>query len=433
MKSHLIHRKRWTRAVSVLTAALVVSLPAGSTAQAGTRVIIKGGGWGHGIGMSQYGAYGRALNGVGAERILKHYYTGVNIRRGRTGSVRVGLLQSQTTIGLQSLSSGRTGGRVVFKLKGRRDIIARGDADVSWQIVPTGRGGMKLLRNGNPVRYRGSRVISSGRRPVLVKYVKFDTTVRVIDKGLNYREGKMELSDYGSSACAGGRCLRLVLSIAMQKYLLGIAEMPSSWPLEALQAQVIASRTYVTRQIRTLGQHRSPCGCGVYDTAIDQVYRGDAHRTESGSYWERWVRAVRSTKKQLIMHNGEPILALYSSSSGGHTEHNENVWGGTPLPYLRGVPDRPDSVSSNPNHKWRVTMSRRSFSKKLDAAYGTGRFRRIRFVPPRGVSGRVTVVKSDGTGGARIVGRQRTVRVSGASLKTALGLRDTLFWINFRR
>jgi hypothetical protein len=139
---------------------------------------------------------------------------------------------------------------------------------------------------------------------------------------------------------------------------------------------------------------------------------------------------VDRTNKQVILHNGSPIQALYSSSSGGHTEHNENVWGGTPLPYLRGVPDGPDDVSANPNHTWRVEMSWRSFENKLQAAYNIGNLRDFKLVRPFGISGRVTVVKGS-EGGAKVIGSNRTARVDGWSLRSSLALKDTLFRVNF--
>jgi SpoIID/LytB domain protein len=213
----------------------------------------------------------------------------------------------------------------------------------------------------------------------------------------------------------------------MRNYLYGLGEMPSSWPPAALRAQAIAGRTYAYRKVLISGEHRDPCDCAVYDSTLDQAYIGDAKRTGSGPYWSRWKGAVDGTGANVIFYAGKPIAALYSASSGGHTESNENVWGGTPIPYLRGVPDWPDGVSANPYHRWTVTMPRSTFASKLDAAYGTGSLREFRLVKPFGVSGRVTVVKGPNSGGVLIVGSHKTVRVSGWSVRAALGLKDTLF------
>ncbi|HET7482117.1 MAG TPA: hypothetical protein VFK89_04585, partial [Actinomycetota bacterium] len=129
---------------------------------------------------------------------------------------------------------------------------------------------------------------------------------------------------------------------------------------------------------------------------------------------------------------GDPIQALYSSSSGGYTENNENVWGGTALPYLRGVPDGPDAVSANPNHTWKVTMGWRSFKSVVQNHYSVGDLQHVDFPKPYGVSGRITVVRSGGGGGVRIVGSRDTARVSGWAFRDALDLKDTLFRIHYK-
>jgi SpoIID/LytB domain protein len=222
----------------------------------------------------------------------------------------------------------------------------------------------------------------------------------------------------------------MIMQIPMQEYLLGISEVSPYWPKESQKVQAILSRTYVTHRVQSYGQHRVTCNCAVYDTAADQVFIGHDRRTESGTYWKKWKRAVNGTEDELVLYKGKAILALYMSSSGGHTENNENVWGGSPIPYLRGVRDPHDKVSANVNHRWRVKMSRSTFSTRLDAAFGIGKLRRFVIKRPLGVSDRVTVVKG-GDGGVKIVGSQRTVRVSGYSVKTALGLNDTLFEVKF--
>ena len=219
--------------------------------------------------------------------------------------------------------------------------------------------------------------------------------------------------------------------VPMQEYLYGIAEVSAYWPAEAQKVQAILSRTYVSHVVEEYGQHRSICNCAVYDTSVDQVFVGDDRRTDSGTYWKHWRSAVDRTDDEMVLYNGRPILALYMSSSGGHTENNENVWGGTPIPYLRGVRDPHDKVAPNGNHKWRVAMGWTSFSSRLDAAFGTGKLRRFVVETPLGVSGRVTVVKGSDRGGVKIVGSHRTVRVSGSSIKSALGLNDTLFKVTF--
>jgi SpoIID/LytB domain protein len=396
-------------------------------AQGGKSVVISGGGWGHGIGMSQYGAYGRALKGARSKAILEHYYSGASVRTRRMPRrVRVGLLQGRSQVRLSSSPFRAGGGDVVFKVRGSKQTIAKGGSGTEWRLEVSPTGGMRLFKNGVKVKKEGKTVFGGPSRPLLMLYEPYGSLVSVTGKSYDYAYGRMEFGTY-STPCSGDYCLRLVLVIGMQKYLYGLSEVPSSWPSAALEAQAIAGRTYAFSKIKRLGQHLAPCDCAVYDSTVDQAYAGDGKRIASGQWWDDWKGAVRATKSKVILYRGDPVQALYSSSSGGHTENNENVWGGTPIPYLRGVKDTPDDVSANPNHTWKVKMSWNQFSSKLNGGFGTGTLRRFRIVLPLGVSGRVTVVKSSDAGGVRIVGTNKTVRVDGWDVRSTLDLRDTLF------
>ena len=393
-------------------------------------VTFSGGGWGHGIGMSQYGAYGRALKGRGAGEILTKYYKGAGVKTVSTPkSIRVGLLQSRGQITVNSSAFRSGGGAVSFKVAGSKGTIADGGPGVEWRVEPSNTGGMRLYRNGNQVRKNGKTVFGDPDHALVMIFGKFGSLVSVSGKSHKYAYGKMDFGTH-SSPCGSAYCLRLVLQLSMQKYLFGLSEVPASWPAAVLEAQAIAGRTYAFSKIKRLGQHLSPCDCAVYDSVADQAYTGDTKRTGSGQYWAAWKNAVKNTNRKVILHKGQPIQALYSSSSGGHTEHNENVWGGAPIPYLRGVSDKADNVSANPNHKWSVDMTWGALRQKLDARWGIGNLRRFKLVKPFGVSGRVTVVKSASEGGVKIVGSNKTVRAGGWDIRQTLGLKDTLFRVS---
>jgi stage II sporulation protein D len=400
--------------------------PAHEASAAPKRVVIRGGGWGHGLGLSQWGSYSRALDGHNAGRIIRHYYTGVNVKKaGHPGILRVGIGQARSAINL--------GGRALtFKVKGYPGVVAEGGPGTSWRLEPSSKGRVRIIKNGRLVRHNGRTSFGRARRPLVVDYERNGSLLHIVEEGNRYRYGRLLIEPYGAS-CAPGFCLRMIMQVPMQKYLYGIAEVPASWPREALRVQAILSRTYVTHSVRAYGQHRPTCNCAVYDTAIDQVFMGNDRRTDSGSYWPDWRRAVNSTDNRLVLYKGQPILAVYMSSSGGHTENNENIWGGTPIPYLRGVPDPHDKVAANSNHNWRVRMSWRTFSARLNAYFGIGKLRRFIVEKPLGVSKRVTVVKSSRRGGVKLVGSARTVRVNGTSVKLALGLNDTLFKVRIRK
>src|SRR5918992_5094572 len=417
-----------SRTAIVALCAIVAALIAPTEAAARRVVIIRGGGWGHGIGMSQYGAYGQALNRRSARQILEKYYTGAHVRTKKMpAAVRVGVMQTRASIAFHSLARGNGNGTIAVKVEGSSSFLARGDKNTRWRIERSSTGGSRLYKNGRRVVRDGRRVFGSTQRPLVAVYEQFRSLADVDGKTYNYAYGKLLFGTYSSSSCGSNYCLRLVLSIPMQKYIYGLGEVPSSWPGAALRAQANAGRTYVFSKIRRLGQHLQPCDCAVVDTPLDQAYIGDAKRTGSGPYWDDWKGAVDDTRGQVILHNGAPIQALYSSSSGGHTEHNENVWGGTPIPYLRGVSDPADDVSANPNHRWKVTMNWSAFSDRLNAAFGTGRLDRFRVLEPLGISGRVTVVKSADRGGVKIVGARKTARADGWEIRSVLGLKDTLF------
>jgi SpoIID/LytB domain protein len=425
-------RKRMRKLVTAVTAAVLVSMLVPAPARAATRVRVRGGGWGHGIGMSQYGAFGRARRGAGATQILEHYYTRAHVRRANMPrNIRVGLLQYRSSISSSSEVFSGGEGRIAFTVNGKR--IAAGRDSTRWRVERSSTGGMRLYKNGNRVRRDGKRVFGSPSSPLVAVYQKFGSKLRISEKSNSYAYGRMVFGTYSSPSCGGEFCLRLVLSLPMQKYLYGLGEVPSSWPQASLRSQAIAGRTYAFEKVRRSGQHRYPCDCAVYDSTLDQAYIGDAKRTGSGVYWDDWKGAVNATRSKVILYRGAPIQALYSSSSGGHTENNENVWGSSPLPYLRGVSDKPDGVLANPNHTWSFSMRWRTFENRLQAAYGIGNLEAFTLVRPFGVSGRVTVVKPGNRGGVRIRGSRKTVRVSGWSVRSALSLKDTLFRVEIIR
>ena len=157
-----------------------------------------------------------------------------------------------------------------------------------------------------------------------------------------------------------------------------------------------------------------------YNSAFDQVYVGWAK--EGGSLGGRWVRSVRATRNKIVSYRGDVITAFYTSSSGGHTEDNENVWGGTPLPYLRGVCDPGDYTAANPNRVWKVRYSAAAVTARLDGYTGNiGRVTRFTDIE-RGVSGRIIWMRVRGGRGSDVI--------TGAQFQAGLGLRDDRVWVN---
>jgi stage II sporulation protein D len=163
--------------------------------------------------------------------------------------------------------------------------------------------------------------------------------------GLHRYFGDVQLS----SASDG---LVVVNRLPLERYLLGLAEVPSGWPEEALKAQVVAARTYA---LWTLGRPAAGAaavyGFDICASVECQVFAGaDVVATPDG---RRWAAAVAATEDEAILYEGEPILARYHSTSGGATLDNSQAFPGDPdYPYLQGVPSRTEGAS--PLYRWEV-------------------------------------------------------------------------------
>lgn len=154
----------------------------------------------------------------------------------------------------------------------------------------------------------------------------------------------------------------VVNELAFDDYLLGLAEVPRSWPEAALDAQVIAARTYAWRSVRR-GTFRDYDICA---TVACQVFRGAEVMLAPGG--DRWRAAVERTSGQALVADGEPILARYFSTSGGRTYANEEVFDSSgAFPYLQAIADPYDALS--PLHRWEVRFPRAEF----DAILAEGR------------------------------------------------------------
>lgn len=148
----------------------------------------------------------------------------------------------------------------------------------------------------------------------------------------------------------------------VDKYLLGIREVPFSWEPAALEAQVVAARTYLAWTLergRSINGRRY--GYDICATVACQVYAGVGGVPESGG--ERWRRAVYATAGEILVYAGRPAQALYSSTSGGRTRNVEDVFGSSPIPYLKAVPS-PDEQS--PFVDWRFTLSGSQFQEVME-------------------------------------------------------------------
>ncbi len=176
--------------------------------------------------------------------------------------------------------------------------------------------------------------------------------------------------------------ITITVALPFDRYLEGIAEVPPSWPREALDAQAIAARSYALATTGWSGEEGDRLDQAICATTSCQVYRGIPVPPDP-THW-RWVRAVRRTDGMVLVHDGRPATTFYFSTSNGRTYGNEEIFGGTPLPYLRPVTERDDGAS--PTSRWRVSLPFHDLTRFLRAAELWPRGRAISDARPSGTT-----------------------------------------------
>jgi stage II sporulation protein D len=338
------------------------------SADAASKFTIRGAGYGHGVGMSQYGAYGYALHGWTYDDILAHYYTDTTLSDAPSTTVRV-LLQPSIASAAISGATSVNGAR----LKPGQTYYAKHGRG-STAVLVNSRG--KRMASGAMIRVRGT-ILGVG--------------------GLGKYRGAMEYRPSGTFGVQG------VNALDMENYVRGVIARESfaSWPAEALKAQAVAARTYA------LTTTKAGDGFDQYPDTRSQVYGGVAAETETTD------AATDDTAGQVVTYDGEPVTTYFFSTSGGETENVENTaLGDAPLPWLKGVKDPYDGES--PKHRWTVNTSTGSVGAQLGSLV-KGSFKGIE-VTRRGVSPRIVTADIIGSGG-------RTA-VDGATIRARLGLYD---------
>jgi SpoIID/LytB domain protein len=319
-----------------------------------------GSGWGHAIGMSQWGARGMAANGSSFNEILGWYYRGAAVAPAATinNDLRVLVAQKQNSFTLT------TGGSTAFE-------------GIGWA---PGAATITATRSGNNIAWSGGLNAVTGPS-VDIQLWSAGGPLKVSTPGYSYRYGMLRIS----IDPAGG--LRAVIwGLPMQQYLYGLGEMSSSWPAEALKAQATAGRTFAQKRISVRGS----ADFDLYGSVLHQSYTGTKYEVAN------WQNAVNATTNQVITYGGQLIDAVYSASSGGHTENSEFVWV-SQVPYLRGVPDPFDTTGGNPNAAWNRAFS----GSELGSWFGLGTVTSVQVLGPLGASGRVdkATIRLTGTGG----------------------------------
>jgi stage II sporulation protein D len=257
----------------------------------------------------------------------------------------------------------------------------------TWQVTVRSAGGAVLWQR-------------TGLTDFTITPQQADTRLQVWSRPSSYDRYRGSLRIVASSSIA------VVNHVRLNLYLRGVvpAEMPSSWPAQALRAQAIAARSYTAKRIRTTGIF------DVFDDTRSQVYRGSLGEAVATS------AAVTATGGSVVTYGGAIADTFFHSTAGGWTEDNEKAWvgptGGTvagAVPYLRGVSDRrPNGTSyddSSPYHTWKTaaySIAGLSAIFAADSRTAVGTLTALD-LSKRGVSGRLIAVKLVGTGGTKTV------------------------------
>jgi stage II sporulation protein D len=289
-----------TTVLGTTTSTTATTTTPAPTSTAPAVVAVSGHGWGHGLGMSQWGAYGYAKHGWTYDRILAHYYLGTSLGAATVSTVRV-LVASEKKVTLSST--------------------------VSWTMTDS-TGAQTALAAGPLALTAKLRVASaaSAQAPFT-----FTAAQPISVDGHAYR-GKLVLAPDGNA-------VDVIDVVGIESYVKGVipAEMPSTWSPEALEAQAVASRSYA---LANLAKSRP---FDLYGDTRSQAYGGVAVETPSTD------AAADATKGQIVTFNGKVADTLFFSTSGGRTASALEATG-LAVPYLVPVADPYDSLS--PYHDW---------------------------------------------------------------------------------
>ena len=406
----LSHRTRLARAAATLLAAgslLLTGALAAPSAEADSGVkpsggtfVIKGAGFGHGHGMSQYGAYGAAKKGLSWKQILGFYYPGTTLRT----------LSASTTIKVWITADNDNNLRVLpaagLKVSDTNDhslTLPTGSKYRSWRVKRSGSGYQLSWKgpDGDYTTLATKLDSSTWSFSTKAKIVK----VRMPNGATREYRGSVGFVKRGS----GGRTVN---KVKLEDYVRSVvpSEMPTSWAPDAVRAQAVAARSYA---IRTR-DFTSYSGYDICDTTACQVYGGKATTSSGGTRTLRetagGTAAAKATAGTIVTYGGQVALTQFASSNGGAMSS-----GG--YPYLREKDDPYDGVVRS--QAWSRTIT----AKAVARAY-----------PSVGTVKQLKIIKRDGSGryggrvlSIRIVGSKSTKTVTGSAFQSKFGMRSSLY------
>jgi len=365
-------------AVAALTL-LIAAGPAGALSSE-SAFLINGHGWGHGIGMSQWGSYGYAKHGWTYKAILKHYYKGVTLDQPASNvTMRVRLRSGLSSVKLTCANA------FTAKAGGETFDIAAGTTATTKYVD-----GKYRVAAGDDSKDFTSDVVFSPTKGTLNLLTASDLG------GTGLYRGTIRVLQAG-----GG--LMMIDRLPLESYLRGVVphEVSPSWPVESLKAQACAARAYA------IGSLNASASWDVYCDVRDQAYKG------VGIEDARTDAAVKATAGVVPRYGGKVITAFYFSCSGGRTESIEDGWpGASPIPYLKSVDDPYDYYGSL--HDWGPL---RRTAAQLGGPLGAKGSLRAVYTVKRGSSPRIVKAALIGSGGVKFM--------DGNELRMKLGLNST--------
>jgi len=409
--------RHWSCIMTLSLAALAVGFAPTSAWAANPLFTFNGGGWGHGIGLSQYGAQGYALQSWDYQAILKHYYQGTKLVSKPIVKVKVNLEDTSSSRSRWHIKAGST---TALSIVQESDKNVRKDLDTSSSYWITTSGGNTRVcadSSGSPGAVLKS--FSGGCYATAGGLVQILGTSGPFNyKGIRWR-GTIHFKPSTTSTS------KAINYVDIEQYLYGVVprESPSSWHSEALKAQAVAARSYAYQDAvdkKTL-----------YCTTKSQVYNGKS-RPGYNHEPSSTTAAVDATRGKLVWYGSEtkPVKTYFSSSTGGHTASIETVWGSAPKPYYKGVAD---ADQASPYYRWSAGAYSAQFvadkMRALDVARGGGLDYSAAspavitaIATERADSGwthHVTLTWSNG----------KKYRITGNTLQSALGMRSSKYGV----
>lgn len=444
--------KRFRHAsVFALTAVFVLAFSSSAFAEA--VFTVRGHGFGHGIGMSQYGAKGMAERGASYSTILRHFYQGTTLGSLSTEPVvRVAIQKDDVSQGYWTVRGnnadiwvdypGRSNSTGNFASGGYL-VLPKGQ---SFTVTPLGSTTKITIRDQNSVPkavitgnwvHLWERDTTKPRYSGLVQIMH--ATGPFVRQNILYN-GSLKLER--GTTTATNALLHARNYVYLEDYVKCVVprESPASWATEAIKSQAVAARSYAYALLKPASSFDMWCttssqvynGWGQWDATDGNVRHGDNPDTAALEGDWQSDPEVAATRLQLVKYGSTTVVTYFHSASGGHTEDIDKAWpSAAAQPYYQGVPDPYGASAYDDWGPWTYTASQvrtRLLSAGVLAADLPATITDMR-VTKRGDSGRVMELVL--YGGVGETPKTLSGSTSMSRVRNAIaGSYDTWFYIN---